>query len=197
MENSKLLRKLENYPTLRALLGEKWFLKKFSERESSPHLLIELLLEEKLEVEHVTNLLDGLQDSLRAGKIKEFLSIDRDLARLLYFSEFVKNLESHLNKLNPIKGFTGIGKKLRELDTPDKFVQTVNEIEIASSLLGHFKKMELETAPNTPKLMLLPFFRDSNIKLEKELKEISSDKANTRRKSILYCVLKELLEKLR
>ena len=65
MENSKLLRKLENYPTLRALLGEKWFLKKFSERESSPHLLIELLLEEKLEVEHVTNLLDGLQDSLR------------------------------------------------------------------------------------------------------------------------------------
>ena len=165
LENSKLLRKLENYPTLRALLGEKWFLKKFSERESSPHLLIELLLEEKLEVEHVTNLLDGLQDSLRAGKIKEFLSIDRDLARLLYFSEFVKNLESHLNKLNPIKGFTGIGKKLRELDTPDKFVQTVNEIEIASSLLGHFKKMELETEPNHFETSIIAKNKDRIIRL--------------------------------
>ena len=60
-----------------------------------------------------------------------------------------------------------------------------------------YRPNSIETAPNTPKLMLLPFFRDSNIKLEKELKEISSDKANTRRKSILYCVLKELLEKLR
>ena len=55
----------------------------------------------------------------------------------------------------------------------------------------------IKTAPNTPKLMLLPFFRDSNITLEKELKQISSDKTNLRRKSMLYGVLKELLEKLR
>jgi len=55
----------------------------------------------------------------------------------------------------------------------------------------------IKTAQKAPKLMLLPFFRDSNKRLEKELKELSSDKAYTRRKSMLYNLLKELLEKFR
>ena len=55
----------------------------------------------------------------------------------------------------------------------------------------------INNAPNTPKLTLLPFFRDSAVKLEKELNQISSDKANERRRSMLYGALKEILEKLR
>ena len=55
----------------------------------------------------------------------------------------------------------------------------------------------INNSVNVPKLILLPFFRDSAINLEKELKQISSDKANVRRKSMLYGALKELLEKLR
>ncbi len=60
-----------------------------------------------------------------------------------------------------------------------------------------YQPNSITNAPNTPKLTLLPFFRDSDVKLEKELKQISSDKTNVRRKSMLYGALKEMLEKLR
>ena len=165
LEKSKLSRKLEKYPTLKALLGEKWFLNRFSEMENNPNLLIELLLEERLEVEYVTNLLDTLHDSLKAGKIKEFTLLDIHLSRLLFSSEFVQNLETHLIKLKPVKGFNGIGKKLREVDTPEELLQTVNEIEIASSLFEHFEKMELETEPEHFETSIIVKHKDRIIRL--------------------------------
>jgi hypothetical protein len=48
----------------------------------------------------------------------------------------------------------------------------------------------------TPQLVLLPFFRDSETRLETELNHISSNKAAERRKSVLYSALRELLERL-
>jgi len=48
-----------------------------------------------------------------------------------------------------------------------------------------------------PQLVLLPFFRDSETRLETELSHISSDKAAERRKSKLYSALRESLERLR
>jgi hypothetical protein len=48
----------------------------------------------------------------------------------------------------------------------------------------------------TPQLVLLPFFRDSETRLETELNRISSDKAAERRRSVLYSALRELLERL-
>jgi hypothetical protein len=48
----------------------------------------------------------------------------------------------------------------------------------------------------TPKLVLLPFFRDTPAKLEKELGQISSDKVSERRSSMLYGALSELIKRL-
>jgi hypothetical protein len=45
-----------------------------------------------------------------------------------------------------------------------------------------------------PNLILLPFFRDAEIRLEKELNWISSDKDDSIRKSMLYKALRETLE---
>lgn len=47
-----------------------------------------------------------------------------------------------------------------------------------------------------PQLVLLPFFRDSETRLETELNHISSDKPAERRRSVLYSALRELLERL-
>lgn len=88
MERARLLQALQKYPVLRDLFGKEWFLRKLSERER--HVLIELLLEEEPEVEHVKDLFNDLQASLKAGRVKDFISIDSEIteiSKLLYFSK--------------------------------------------------------------------------------------------------------------
>lgn len=50
--------------------------------------------------------------------------------------------------------------------------------------------------PAMPKLVLLPFFRDTPAKLERELDQISSDKVSERRNSMLYGAVNELIRRL-
>jgi len=68
LERARLLQALQKYPILRDLFGKEWFLRKLSEKER--HVLIELLLEEEPEVEHVKDLFNDLQASLKAGRDK-------------------------------------------------------------------------------------------------------------------------------
>jgi hypothetical protein len=60
-----------------------------------------------------------------------------------------------------------------------------------------YRPSSAKACRSLPKLVLLPFFRDSETRLEKELSQISSDKPAERRKSKLYGALRELLERLR
>jgi hypothetical protein len=60
-----------------------------------------------------------------------------------------------------------------------------------------YQLKSIENAKILPKLVLLHFFRDANVKLETELEHISSNKEGTRRKSMLYGALKEMLEHMR
>jgi hypothetical protein len=82
---------------------------------------------------------------LKAGKIKDFISLDSEIGKLLYFSNFLKNLESCLVKLKKTKGLSQIIEKLRCSYDPIEFFYTVDRIEIASILLEHFDGIELET----------------------------------------------------
>jgi len=73
--------------------------------------------------------------------------------------------------------------------------------EIGEYLKNRTKMSVVKYQPNSitnltvePKLILLPFFRDSTVQLEKELRQISNDKTNERRKSTLYGALNELLK---
>ena len=59
-----------------------------------------------------------------------------------------------------------------------------------------FQPLIIEKSQIIPRLVLLPFFRDMPTKLEKELNQISSDKANDRRNSLLYSAISELIRKL-
>jgi hypothetical protein len=60
-----------------------------------------------------------------------------------------------------------------------------------------YRPGSVKASRSLPKLVLLPFFRDSETRLEKELSQISSDEPAERRKSKLYGALRELLERLR
>jgi hypothetical protein len=143
LERARLLQALQKHPILRDLFGKEWFLRKLSEKER--HVLIELLLEEEPEVEHVKVLFNDLQASLKAGRIKDFISIDSEISKLLYFSKFLKNLEGCLEKLKEVKGFNGIVEKLRESDDFIEFFYTADKIEIASSFFEYFDGIEIET----------------------------------------------------
>jgi len=74
--------------------------------------------------------------------------------------------------------------------------------EIGDYLKNRTKMSVIKYQPNSitnliaePKLVLLPFFRDSSVQLEKELRQISNDKAIERRKSMLYGALTEMLKR--
>jgi hypothetical protein len=77
-------------------------------------------------------------------------------------------------------------------------------LEIGDYLKKKAKNDVIKYHPNAiknlskvPKLILMPFFRDSSTRLETELRQISSNKDKNRRKSMLYGALKEILEKLK
>lgn len=72
------------------------------------------------------------------------------------------------------------------------YLQSKTEMEVIK-----YKKNAIRNAPSLPKLILLPFFRDADVRLEKELDWISSDKDTQRRKSKLYRALREVFEHLR
>jgi len=59
-----------------------------------------------------------------------------------------------------------------------------------------YQPNSITTLPTIPKMVLLPFFRDTPAKLEKELNQISSDKVNERRSSMLYGAISELIRRL-
>jgi hypothetical protein len=63
--------------------------------------------------------------------------------------------------------------------------------------VAKYRPALIANAKNPPKLILLPFFRDSSVKLEKELCQISSGNQGERRKSVLYCALAETIKKLK
>lgn len=60
-----------------------------------------------------------------------------------------------------------------------------------------YRANSIKDSVSLPKAALLPFFRDAEVKLEKELAWISSDNEVDRRKSSLYGALKEILERLK
>ena len=60
-----------------------------------------------------------------------------------------------------------------------------------------YQRDSIKFLSKIPKLTLMPFFRDSTIRLETELKQISSNTVKDRRKSMLYRALQEILEKLK
>lgn len=76
--------------------------------------------------------------------------------------------------------------------------QEIGEYFISRGITNAMKYQidSITNSANTPKLILLPFFRDSAVKLEKELNQISSDKVNERRTSRLYGALSELLKRM-
>jgi hypothetical protein len=59
-----------------------------------------------------------------------------------------------------------------------------------------YQRDSIKKASFLPRIIFLPFFRDSKNRLETELNRISSVQAKTRRNSELYTALKELLERL-
>jgi len=60
-----------------------------------------------------------------------------------------------------------------------------------------YRPGSIRASRSLPRLVLLPFFRDSETRLEKELSHMSSDESAERRKSRLYGALRESLERLR
>jgi vacuolar-type H+-ATPase subunit F/Vma7 len=135
---------LREYPELRTQFGEEWFLGNLSKREGNRHVLIELLLQEEPKVEHINGLFNDLKNSLKRGKIKDFISRDLQIGKLLYFSKFLQNFETDLEKLKGVKGFSRMIEKLRESDC-DEFFCRVRKIEIASVFFEHFEALEIES----------------------------------------------------
>jgi hypothetical protein len=144
LEKSRLSHVLRKYPELEAQFGKEWFLKNLSSKKGGHHVLVELLLEEEPKVEHLNRLFDNLRGSLKTGKIKDFLSRDLEIGKVLYFSRFIQNLETDLGKLKRVKGFSRIMDKLRESDDSLEFFGIVEEIEIASVLSKCFDALEIE-----------------------------------------------------
>jgi len=60
-----------------------------------------------------------------------------------------------------------------------------------------YEKNAIRNSAYIPRLVLLPFYRDAQVRLEKELDWISSNQKNKRRKSRLYLALTEILERLK
>ena len=145
MEDSRLLEALKKYPILEVLFGKEWFLRGLSEKEENRHVLINHLLEEKPEVENVKKLFADLNVSLKAGRIKDYISIDAEISELLYLSEFLRNLEIYLKKLKEVKGLNRIINELRETYDATEFLHTVDKIEIASNFVENFDGIEIET----------------------------------------------------
>jgi hypothetical protein len=76
-------------------------------------------------------------------------------------------------------------------------------LEVGDYLLSKTKIDAIRYQPGSikhskilPKLVLLPFFRDADVRLEKELDWISSTQESMRRKSMLYGALRELLARM-
>jgi len=145
LEDSRLLEALKKYPILEVLFGKEWFLRGLSEKEENRHVLINHLLEEKPEVENVKKLFADLNVSLKAGRIKDYISIDAEISELLYLSEFLRNLEIYLKKLKEVKGLNRIINELRETYDATEFLHTVDKIEIASNFVENFDGIEIET----------------------------------------------------
>lgn len=145
MEGSRLLEALKKYPALKVLLGKEWFLQGLSEKEENRHVLINLLLEEEPEVEYVKKLFDDLKVSLKAGRIKDFISTDAKISKLRYLSGLLKNLEIHLRKSKKVKGLNKLINQLRETYEAIAFFYTADKIEITSSFLENFEGIEIET----------------------------------------------------
>lgn len=76
--------------------------------------------------------------------------------------------------------------------------QEIGEYFISRGITNAMKYQAnlITNSATVPKLILLPFFRDSAVRLEKELNQISSDKVNERRSSMLYGALRELLKRM-
>jgi hypothetical protein len=144
LEKSRLSRVLRKHPELEAQFGKEWFLKNLPSKEGNHHVLIELLLQEEPKVEHLNRLFDNLRNSLKRGKIKDFMLRDLEIGKLLYFSKFLQNLETDLGKLKGAKGFSRMMDELRESDDSAEFLRMVKEIEIASVLSECFDVLEIE-----------------------------------------------------
>jgi hypothetical protein len=60
-----------------------------------------------------------------------------------------------------------------------------------------YQEGSIRNSVSLPKLVLLPFFRDGEVRLEKELEMISSREDAKIRKSRLYTALEEVVERLK
>jgi len=92
----------------------------------------------------------------------------------------------HYGLISEIKDGTYRGLELGD------YMRSRANIEVTKYRVG-----AIRSSRTLPRLVLMPFFRDAETKLEKELNQIASDNATERRKSKFYNALKELLTCLR
>ena len=92
----------------------------------------------------------------------------------------------HYGLISEIKDGTYQGQELGD------YMRSKANIEVAEYRAG-----AIRGSRTIPRLVLMPFFRDADTRLEKELNQIASDNAIERRKSKLYSALKELLTRLK
>lgn len=146
-EETTLLESLQQYPILESLFKKTWFISNLSKKEDR-HVILELFLEEKLEPDDIKNMFDNLTNQLKAGRVKEFISTDKKTNKLLYVSNFLKNLEITLTKLQNIKGINRIVRKLKESNQHEDFLLTILQVELIASVSEYFDIIEVENTLN-------------------------------------------------
>ncbi|MFC1486386.1 hypothetical protein ACFLRN_01685 [Thermoproteota archaeon] len=131
-------RNLQEYPTIKNFLGEKWFKNKIAERNKTHYLLFCLSSElDDNKIIEKTKRLKQEKDELRryftALGLKEML---RPIAFLQYLEGMLKAITSKSKKLKDLRN----GLKIEE-----QFSATISEIEVISAFIEHY---ETEIAPS-------------------------------------------------
>ena len=137
-------KKLQEYPTIKKLLGEKWFKQKIAEKDNTHYLLFCLSSElDDNKINKKAKLLNQEKDELRrhfiASGIKEML---RPIAFLEYLEEMLKAITNKSSKLKDLRN---------GLKNEDQFWATISEIEVISAFIEHY---ETEIAPSLEKKKL-------------------------------------------
>lgn len=141
----KLVEKnLQEYPTIKEFLGEKWFKEKIGKKNNTHYLLFCLSSElDDNKIDEKTKLLKQEKDELRryfiASGIKEML---RPIAFLQYLEGMLKAITRKSSKLKDLRN---------GLKNEDQFWETISEIEVISAFIEHYKT---EIAPSLEKKKL-------------------------------------------
>ena len=91
---------------------------------------------------------------MKKGLIKNYISLDSELGKLLYFSKYLDNLEKNLEKLKEVNGFSFMVEKLKESYEFEDFSDISYKIYVASIFLEYFDELEIETKVEESKINL-------------------------------------------